>query len=156
MFSLTSCGPEDDKKALQGLVKKAANLAENHDIGGIIELTTEDFTANPGDFDRTGTKRILFITFRHYGELNIFHPRPKVDLYSDGKKSTVTFPFLIVKKNQPLPDLEELYDDPTGWIEKVGEMADVYRLTLSVMKKDGRWLVKNARIQSFTSRGLNK
>ena len=156
LFSLTACGPQDDKKVLQELVEKAANLAENHDIGGIIELTTEDFTASPGDLDRTGTKRILFLTFRHYGELNIFHPRPKVDLDSDARKSMITFPFLIVRKNQPLPDLKELYDDPTGWIEKVGDLADVYKLTLSAMKKDGRWLVRNAHVQSFSSRGLKK
>ncbi|MFC1883736.1 hypothetical protein ACFL2O_03100 [Thermodesulfobacteriota bacterium] len=156
IFSLTSCGPKDDKKALQELVEKAAGLAENHDIGGIIDLTTEDFTASPGDFDRIGAKRIIFLSFRRYGELNVVHPRPTVDLDSNGKGPLVSFPFLIVKKGQPLPDLKELYNDPMGWIEKVGERADLYRFTLGVVKMDGRWLVKNAHVESFTSGVLNK
>ena len=76
------CSPKDDERALRELVEKAARFAERHDIGGIMDLTTEDFQAQPGDLDRRGSKRILFMTFRHYGELKVFHPQPSVDLES--------------------------------------------------------------------------
>jgi hypothetical protein len=153
---LSLCSPMDDEKALRELVEKAAALGEKHDIGGIIDLTTEDFRAFPGDLDRRGCKRILFMAFRHYGELQVVHPRPDVDLESKEGGPSVTFPFLIVKKDRSVTDLKELYNDPGGWLEKVGETADLYRFKLGVVKVDGDWLVKTARLEKFTGAGYRE
>ena len=150
------CSPKDDERALRELVKKAARLAEHHDIGGIMDLTTEDFQAQPGNLDRRGAKSILFMTFRHYGELKVFHPQPNVDLESREGESSVSFPFLIVKKNQSPPELKELYSDPKGWMEKAGEIAELYRFKLKVAKVDGNWLVKKAYLERFTGMGFSK
>ena len=146
----------DDEKALYELVEKAAALGEKHDIGGLMDLTTEDFRAFPGDLDRRGCKRILFMAFRHYGDLKVVHPRPDIDLESKEGGPFVIFPFLIVKKDRSVTDLKELYDDPGGWVAKVGQSADLYRFRLSVVKSDGEWLVKRARLEKFTGAGYSE
>ena len=151
---LTACAPKDDEKALQELVEQAAKLAEEHDIKGILELTTPDFQAQPHGIDRQGTKGILFMVFRHYGELSVVHPRASVDLQLQDGEPTVTVPFLIVKKEQSIPGLKELYDDPERWLEKVSENADLYRFRLKVVKKDGEWLVKTAVLERYTGTGF--
>ena len=150
------CSPKDDERALRELVEKAARFAEQHDIGGIMDLATEDFQAQPGNLDRRGAKRILFMTFRHYGELKVFYPQPSVDLESGEGGPSVSVPFLIVKKDQSLPELKELYSDPKGWVEKAGEIADLYRLKLKVAKVDGHWLVKRAYLEKFTGMGFSE
>ena len=149
------CSPKDHERALRELVKKAARLAEQHDIGGIMDLTTEDFRAQPGNLDRRGAKSILFMTFRHYEELKVFHPQPSVDLESGEGGPSVSVPFLIVKKYQSLPELKELYSDPKGWVEKAGEIADLYRFKLKVAKVDGDWLVRRACLERFTGVGFS-
>lgn len=156
MLALSSCTPKDDERALRELVEKAALLGEKHDIGGIIDLTTEDFRAMPGDMDRQGAKRILFMAFRHYGELKVVHPRPNVDLESREGGPSVSFPFMIVKKDRTLPELKELYNDPKGWVEKVGGKADLYRFSLKVVKVKGDWLVRRAYLERFTGTGFSR
>ena len=155
MLSFAFCAPKDDERVLRELVENAARLGEEHDIRGIMELTTEDFRAMPGDMDRQGAKRILFMAFRHYGELRVVHPRPKVDLRTEEGGPYVSFPFMIVKKDRTLPELKEFYDDPRGWVEKVGEKADLYRFRLEVVKVKGDWLVRRAYLERFTGTGFS-
>lgn len=156
IFALSFCAPGDDERALRELVENAARLAEEHDIGGIMDLTTQDFKARPGDLDRRKSKGILFMTFRHYGELKVIHPRPKVVLEPEEGGPAVSFPFLILKKNQSLPGLEGLYEDPEGWIRKAGEKADLYRFKLKAVKADGEWLVREAWLQRWTGLGFRE
>jgi len=156
IFISASCSSKGDEKALEEMVQKAANLAEAHDIGGIIKLTTKDFEARPGGLNRREAKRILFMAFRHYGKLKVLYPKPSVDLESEKSRSTLSFPFLIVKKNQSLPALERLYNNPKGWMEAVGEGADLYRFKLKAEKIDGDWLVKSACLERFTGLGFSK
>ena len=155
LFS-ASCSTKDDEKALQELVEKAARFAEEHDISAILDLTTEDFRAQPGDLDHRGAKRILFLAFKHYRELRVLHPRPSVDLESGRDLPTVSVPFLIVKKDQSLPELKKLYNDPKAWIQEVSEGADLYRFKLKVEKMEGEWLVKRACLERFTGVGFSK
>jgi hypothetical protein len=150
------CSPKDDERALRGLVEKAARFAELHDIGGIMDLATEDFQAQPGNLDRRGAKSTLFMTFKHYGELKVFYPQPSIDLESGEDGASVSVPFLIVKRGQSLPELKELYNDPKGWVEKAGESADLYRFKLEMTKVDGNWLVKRAYLEKFTGMGFSK
>lgn len=155
LFLLAFCSPQSDESALRELVEKSVQLAEEHDIGGLMDLTTEDFKARPGNFDSTGVKRILFISFRHYGKITILHPRPKVDMGSKDKAPSVSFPFLIVKKERSIPDLKDFYEDPKRWVEKVGENADLYRLSLDVVKNKGKWRVKTAYLEGFSATGFH-
>ena len=154
LVSLTCSSPEDDEIAVRRLIKEAAVLAEQHDIGGIMDLTTEDFQAGPGKLDRREVKRILWLAFKHYGDMKVLYPQPSVDLDPGDDGPSVSTPFLIVKKDQSLPGLGELYDDPKGWVERVGERADLYRFKLNLVKADGRWRVRKARLERFSGLGF--
>ena len=44
--------------------------------------------------------------------------------------------------------------DPKGWVEKVGEGADLYRFRLKVAKVGGNWLVRRAYLERFTGVGF--
>jgi len=145
-----SCSSKDEETAIRELVKKGATLGEDQDIKGLINLTTEDFLALPGDLGRQETRRILFVAFRHYQDFKILYPRPSVELKPDKRSASAVFPFLIVKKEAALPKLKELYEDPQRWLETVGENADLYRLKLECLKQNGDWLVKQARLERFT------
>jgi len=147
---LGSCSSKDEGSAIRELIKKGATLAEEQDIKGLINLTTEDFRVLPAELGRQETRRILFVAFRHYQDFKILYPRPGVDLKPDKRSASAVFPFLIVKKETTLPKLKELYEDPQRWLETVGENADLYRLKLEWLKREGDWLVKQARLERFT------
>jgi hypothetical protein len=49
MSVLESCSSKDEETAIRELVKKGATLGEEQDIKGLMNLTTEDFLALPGD-----------------------------------------------------------------------------------------------------------
>jgi hypothetical protein len=149
-----SCAPKDEEKALQELVEKAARLAEKQNIRGIMGLTTHDFKAMPGNVDQRESKRILFITFRHYGNLKVLHPRPSVDLESGENEALVSFPFLMVRKDHPLPTLKDLYNNPQAWAEKMSEKADLYHFKLKAIKVKGEWLVREAYLEKYTGRNF--
>ena len=156
MSGLESCSSKDEETAIRELVKKGATLGEEQDIKGLMNLTTEDFLAMPGDLGRQETRRILFVVFRHYQDFKILYPRPSVDLKPDKRSASAVFPFLIVKKETTLPKLKELYEDPQRWLETVGENADLYRLKLEWTKQNGDWLVRLARLERFTGRSFSE
>jgi len=156
MSGLESCSSKDEETAIRELVKKGATLGEEQDIKGLMNLTTEDFLALPGDLGRQETRRILFVAFRHYQDFKILYPRPNVELKPDKGSASAVFPFLIVKKETTLPKLKELYEDPQRWLETVGENADLYRLKLEWVKQNGDWLVRQARLERFTGRSFSE
>ncbi|MBN1277223.1 MAG: hypothetical protein JXA35_06995 [Deltaproteobacteria bacterium] len=155
MLSFLSCSLRDDERALTEMVEKAASMAERHEFGGIMDLATEDFRAYPGDLDRRGAKKVLFMAFRYYGELRIIHPQPSIDLEAADDFASMMVPFLIVRKDQPLPELKDLYKKPKEWLERAGEHADLYRFKLKAVKAGGEWLVKEAYLERFTGLGFN-
>ena len=149
-----SCSEQDDAKAIRTLIEKGAQLAEDHDIGGILELTTQTFEANPGALDRAKVKGVLWRIFQYYGAIHIHFPRPHVQLGEALSEATAQTPFLIVKKEQSLPQLKTLRDDPVAWLQEVGENADLYRLTLHLVNHDGDWVVARALVEKFTGLGF--
>jgi hypothetical protein len=153
---LASCSSKDEETAVRELVKRGASLGEEQNIKGLMDLTTEDFFAMPGEVGRQETKRILFLAFRHYQNFRILYPRPSVELKSDKHWASAVFPFLIVKKETSIPKLKELYEDPQQWLETVGENADLYRLRLECVKRNGDWLVKQARLERFTGTSFSE
>jgi hypothetical protein len=153
---LPSCSRENDVEVIRQLVNKAAKEAEAHDIGGLMKLTTEDFIADPGGHDRRAVRGILFRAFAYYKQFRLVYPQPSVELASDDKTAAATVYFLIVRKDISFPELDSLYHDPQGWLDQVGENADLYRLHLKLGKKEGKWLVRLAQLESFTGVGFRE
>jgi hypothetical protein len=151
-----SCAEKDDAAAIRALIQEGAELAENHDVNGILELTTEDVLALPGRHNRAEIKRILWAAFMHYGKLKVLYPKPSVEIYGTQKGAACRMYLLIVKKEQAFPDLKELYNDPKGWLEKVGANADLYQMNLQLLKKDGAWLVREDYLEGFKGIGFSK
>jgi len=155
-FFLTSCSSKDDTDVIRQLVKQGAIFAEKHDIRGIMELTSEDFLAMPGQHDHRGVRRILWMAFRHYEEFKVIYPKPSVELEPSGLAAFAKIYFMIVKKDLSFPKLKELYKDPQGWLEEAGENADLYRLKLELLKKNRDWLVTRAHLELFRGLGFSE
>jgi len=153
---VTSCSQKDDAAAIRALVKKGSQLAEDHDVSGILELTTDDVVALPGRNNRLQIKRIIWSAFMHYGQLKVLYPNPSVDLSDTQNSASCRIYFLIVKKEQAFPGLKELYNDPKRWLEEVGENADLYQINLQLLKKDGTWLVREAHLEGFKGMGFSE
>jgi len=155
-FVLTSCAGKNDTDVIRQLIKQGALCAENHDIRGVMKLTSEDFIAMPGQHDHNGVKRILWMAFRHYQEFKVMYPKPSVELETNGLTASATIYFMIVKKDVSFPQLTELYKDPQGWLEVAGENVDLYRLTLKLLKKNSDWLVTRAHLELFRGLGFGE
>jgi len=156
LFAQTSCTQKDEAEVIHRLVKKGAKLAEAHNVGGVMELTSEGFSAMPGNRDRAEVRSILFMAFRHYREFKILYPQPAIDVGEGGQAASATIYFLIVRQDRSYPGLTDLYGDPGGWLEEVGENADLYRLTLDLIKKEGDWLTTGAHLEPFKGYGFGE
>jgi len=153
---LSSCSKKDDISLILGLIEKAEALAEEHDTGKLMELTSKNFKAQDGKLKRRQVRKILWLTFTRYGKFDLLFPEPIVEISDKEQSATAVVHFLIVKKEQPLPDLEKLYKDPERWLEEVGELADLYRLNLQFLKKGDKWLVNTAKIEPYQGFGFGK
>ena len=152
---LMACSSKDDVAAIRALIKKGAELAEDHDVGGIMDLTTRDVRAHPGQLNRLEIKRVIWRAFRYYGRLKVLYPRPSVDVSENGHQADCKVYLLIVKQDQALPEVKEFYDDPKRWLETVGENADLYQLNLALIKKEGTWQVHQAHLEGFKGFGFS-
>lgn len=154
---MSSCTEkEDDIALILSLVQKAEVLAEEHDTGKLMEFTSNDFKAQDGKMPRQQVRKFLWLTFRRYGNFNLLFPQPDVEISENKQSATATLHFLVVKKEQTLPDLEKLYKDPERWLQEVGELADLYRLNLKFLKKDDKWLVNAAKIEPYRGLGFSQ
>jgi len=152
--AITACSEKDDTEAIRTLIQKGAGLAEEKKLGDLMDLTTPEFMALPGHYDARMTKRTLLGAFLHYGKFKIHFPRPAVE-FDEGKNSAMaTVHFLIVRQNQGIPGLKELYNDPRRWLEKAGEKADLYQLKLVLVKNGGDWQVREAALEGFKGTGF--
>jgi hypothetical protein len=141
----------DDETKIRNIIEQAAAMAENHDINGLMDLTTEYFTAEPGQRDRQAVRGILFMVFRKYGTFSVKFPRPMVDVKPGSSQAKATTPFLIVRKGTEAPNVGDLYDDPKGWLEKVGKAADLYTIELWFEKGGEDWRVHETRLLGYRS-----
>ena len=155
-FFPAACSQKDDVQAIRGLIKDGAKLAEDHDVSGIMELATEDVVALPGHHNRLEIKRLIFAALMHYGKLKVLYPKPSVDLSTTDNSATGMIYLLIVKKDRVIPDLKDLYNDPRRWLETVGENADLFQIKLQLLKKSGKWLVKQAHLEGFKGLGFSE
>ena len=149
------CSKEDEVEKIRSLIKEGAELAEKHDLSGLIKFTTEDFLAQPGKHARREVRRILWFAFNHYGHFSIIYPEPSVDLGPEGREASARIYFLIVKKEHSAPKVKDLYKDPKRWLQEVGDTADLYRLSLEWSKEKDDWLVKRALLEPFRGTGFS-
>jgi hypothetical protein len=150
----SACTRDRDDERIRQRIAEGAGLAEAHEIGDLLELTTEQIRAMPMRLDRRGIKGFLWQTFRHYGTFALLYPRPTIEIAEDAREATTEFPFLIVKKALDIPGLDALRDDPMAWVDAVDDQADLYRLRLQWIKQDGDWLVDLAFLERFSGAGF--
>jgi len=141
------CDEEDDETQIRRIIKKGVFLAEKHETGELLDLTTEDFRANPGSRDRRETAAYLMIAFRRFGDFIIRYPAYSVELGSSAGTAEVSLPFVILRNDRKMPGVEEFVDSPVRWMAKAAEVADPYYLNLKFHKKDGEWMVRRAKIK---------
>lgn len=151
---LISCSRKNEVEEIRKMFAQCVQLAKAHETQKIIDHVTEDFVAMPGDHDRRTTKRILWISFRHYDKFTIKYPQPDIEIGKDGQTARATITLLILKQGQIMPDIDELYKDPGRWVQKVGEKADLYRLKVELVKTSGDWKAKQARLEPFRGTGF--
>jgi hypothetical protein len=154
-WSALACTATDDTTAIRRMIAQGAAMAEHHDVQGLLEMTTQDFIAQPGNHRTATVRQILRMVFRHYGALQIIYPQPQVDLDPQGVSAEATVHFLMVKQERQYPELKDLYAQPLQWLETVGENADLYRLQLTLHPRKGTWRVAQAHLASFHGIGFD-
>ncbi len=150
-FSVTGagCSKTDEEAAILELIQEGAGLAEAHDLGGVVDLTTDSFVADPGGFPRREAKRILFVGFKRYGNFRILYPQPSITLDESKQHASATLHFLVANKQQVIPDLEGLYDNPSQWFAALDKNADLFTLTMNLQLISGDWRVHRAKLTRF-------
>jgi hypothetical protein len=151
---LTACGRKDETEAVRALIDKSAQMAEQHEIGKLMDLTVKGFAANPGNHTAAEVRGILFAAFRQYGDFDIRYPRPAVTLAEDKQGALAVVHFMIVRRDYEIPGLRELYDDPQRWLELASEKADLYQLELDLTRDGSRWQVRRATLKGFKGWGF--
>lgn len=155
-----SCGlcseETSDQEQIRGIIDRAVTLAEKQDIGGIMDLTSQDFVAMPGNRGRRETKGMLFYIFRRYQDLSILYPRPGVTVEPGDSTGTARVVFLLLRGADARPDLEGLGDDLEKWVEKAGDYTRLYRLKIAFAKEDDDWLVRRAHLERFKGLGFGQ
>ena len=121
-----------------------------------MELATEDIVGQPGAHNRAAIRRIIGLALKHYGQIKIVYPKPSVPLLAEDNRASCGIFLLIAKKDRTIPDLKDLYNDPKGWIETVGDNADLYQLDLEMRKTNGRWRVREVRLEIFKGSSFSK
>jgi hypothetical protein len=154
VVAFSGCGGKDETEAVRKLIDKGAKLAEEHQIGDLMELTVKDFTAQPGHHSAADVRAILFAAFHHYGNFSIRYPRPTVTLEAGTANGSAVVYFMIVSRDRSIPGLKELYDDPQRWLELASEKADLYQLKLDLIKDGSRWQVRQATLEGFKGWGF--
>lgn len=149
VIGVLGCARDSDEEKIRALIADGGRLAEAHDIAGLMDLGTAELLAMPMELDRREIKAALWRTFRYYGPLRVVYPRPTVDIRDDSTHATARFPFLILRKEQILPDLDTLRDDPAAWLATIGENADLYRIYLELIRQDNRWRVDRVTIERY-------
>jgi len=149
-----ACTRDNDVEQIRKRIAAGTDLAEAHEIGSLLKLASEEIRAMPMNLDRRGIKGVLWQTFKRYGTFSILYPRPAIEIAEGGREASTRFPFLIVKKKNPIPGLEALRNDPLAWVDAIGDAADLYSLRLQWIKQDGEWLVGWAFLERFAGVGF--
>ena len=155
-----SCGlcseESTDEEQIRKIIKKAVELAEQKDLGGLMDLVTDDFVVMPKKMDRRQTKGMLLYIFQRYKDLSVLYPRPSVSVEPGATTGLASLVFLMLRGNDIRPDVEGLSDDLDQWVEKVGDYTRLYRLKLTFSKEDDDWLIRRAYLERFKGTGFGQ
>jgi hypothetical protein len=141
--------PGSDQDQIRRLIDRCVSLVEQHKLSELMDLTTEDFIASPRSHDRRSVKRYLFVFFNRYKNFKMVYPNPPIELQPDTQTATAKLSLLIVRQGEDLPDTGDLIDDPEKFAEEFADMANFYRLFLSLRKVDDEWLISQATLVRF-------
>ncbi len=151
---VSACSAKDEVHVIREMIRKSAEMAEAKQIGDLMQQTGKGFVAMPGRHNADETGSILFAAFMHYGRFKIHFPKPGIDIAPDGRRATATIYFFIVRQNQPIPGLKELYENPRQWLETASQKADLYQLNIQLAKEDSDWVVMEALLEGFKGLGF--
>ena len=143
------CEDKSDAQLIREKIEEAARLAEKHDIAGLVELCTKDLQAQPGGHDRQSVKGVLLFAFKRYGQFEVAHPRPSIEVDPGGSSAQAKVPFLIVRGDKRVPGLQQFVEEPKAWLEQASEIADPYYLELLFEKQDGEWKARRAELRGL-------
>ena len=143
------CEEKDDEELILQLIDNGARAAEEHRIGDVIGVTTQDFSTQPGQLDRRATKGVLLMAVRRYKRFKVHYPPPTIQIIQSGLAAETSFPFVIVREGQKVPELSGLADNPKEWLNKVAKLADLYYMKLWFIKEDAAWKVKKAEVNGY-------
>jgi hypothetical protein len=146
---ISACAKTDREEQAYQLIQQGVDLAEGHNLSGLMELTQDSFSAGPGNRSRQDVRRILFVAFKRLGKFSIHHPKPNIRVSEDGERAIVKMKLLIASQAQEFPELKLLYEDTTAWIEAIDQHADIYTLSMELEYESNNWLVKKASISGF-------
>lgn len=150
----SSCEKPDDVVQIRALVDDAVERAHAHDISGLMEHVTTDYTAQPGGRDEQSVRPILLLALRSYGKFRIKHPVPGIRVDANAGTAEVSLPFLVVREGQQLADdeLEQVASSPSEWVARVADtIGDPYQLDLTLRKTSDGWKVRRSEISGFKS-----
>jgi hypothetical protein len=150
-----ACSTKEDTLVIQEMIQTAARSAEEHAVAELMELTGPAFVAQPGGHNFRTTRGILLTVFRHYGRFRVHYPQPDISISESRAEAEAVVYFLIVRQEQTIPGLKELYRDPRRWLEKASQKADLYQLRLTLRKIDDRWKVRQAHLEGFKGYGFD-
>jgi len=145
------CAQEDDEAKIRALIEKGRTLSEEHDVKGVMDLATKDFTAVPQGMTRQEVSVTLLMAFRKYEDFTIHFPRPSVTVEPSKTEAQANITFIVVRRGEAVPDLGSLVDDPQTWLAKASKIADPYELKLWLVKEDGEWKANRAQLSGMRS-----
>ena len=147
-WGCSGCEEKDDEKAILKLIETGILLAEQHKVGKVMDMATDNFTAMPGKKSREETNNMLMYAFMRYGKFRIKCPKPKISITSMDT-AHAKIPFIVLREGGLIPDLSKLYNDPEQWALEAGKSADPYYLELWLVKTGGSWKVDKAKIDGI-------
>lgn len=147
----TGCKSDtSDEAQIRAVVSEAVEYAEAHNTSDLLDLTSNEFIANPGRRTRADVSRVLFVAFKRYGNFKVQHPRYSVSIDDSGREASATIPFLVVREGQDDGELEEITGDPRSWVDAATRaVGDPHTLAIRFVKLRDTWKVKSVEIKGL-------
>jgi len=143
--ALFGCEANDEEQAALSVVSDGVQLLESQNVAKTLRLTTKDFLAQPGRLNKSAVTGKLISFFHKSGDIEILHPTLDVDIRNAGKSALVSTPFVVAKKGVEREDLDDLADNSEAWTELASTYTKVENAEISLIKQEGRWLIRTVR-----------
>lgn len=151
---MCTCSHTTDEQQILALIDEGARLAEQHDLGGLLDTVTQDVMVLPRRIGRQELKGMLLYFFQRYPAFSLHFPRPSIEHQPGAAQALASVILLMIRQGEAVPDLSDLADDPARWAEQAGDLANLLRLKLDLRKEDGDWRVSRVKVESFRGFGF--